>query len=322
MYGWGDDTSTWNKPGAYKYSSAKAPYLDGLKKEAEAKGPKVYLEKKSPKLELVDPKGKELTTDSENPIIVLIDGTGSMQKRPAEIFDRSSLFYQTLSQYRSDVEMSFSVLGDANSDNWPVQIGKFEKGVALDDILKGLHAEGCGGPGIRESYELWAYFMNEHVKTPKAVSPFMFIMGDEKFYEKIDPAQVKHYLGDKLQGPVDAMKVWQSLTQKFDIYLLKKEYPGREEEICEQWREAIGEQKIIPVEYDERVVDVAMGLVAKKWGNYSDFKLNLSARQDSKAQESVMASLKVAPGVKVGEMKSKVASEEEVKKSAILVEGE
>src|SRR3989344_5344402 len=122
MYGWGDDTSAWKKPGAYNYGSAKAPYLKDLEKEAAKDGPRTYTEKSSPNLKLVDPKGRIIKSMSKNPILFGIDGTGSMQTWPGEFFDRAPLLYQTLSKYRDDVEISFSVIGDTVSDDWPVQV--------------------------------------------------------------------------------------------------------------------------------------------------------------------------------------------------------
>lgn len=320
MYSWGDDTNTWKKPGGYDFGSARRAYLEGLKDEAEEKGPRTYSTKKTPKLELVDPKGKNISSESENPIVIAVDVTGSMQTWPAEIFDRLPLLYQTLSKYRPDVEFSFSAIGDAISDQWPVQVGDFGKGPTLDDVLKAIYAEGGGGPGIRESYELWAYFMNEHAKTPKAKSPFMIIMGDEKFYDTINPEQVKKYLGDKIQV-TDAKQVWQSLSQKFDIYLLRKSYAPYDKEICSQWTEAIGQQKIIPVTDPTRVVDVAMGIIARNWGHFDDFTKNLSARQDNSEIGKVMTSLRYVPIPSAENMNSKIKSKSKIsKKSKDLTE--
>lgn len=327
MYSWGDDTSTWKKSGEFKYDKAKAPYLDSLKKEAEEKGPKSYSTKKGPNLQLVDPREKNIYTESENPIFFWIDGTGSMAKRPEWTFDRSPLLYQTLVQYRPDVEVCFGVIGDAKYDQWPLQAGNIGKGPALDDVLKALHAEGRGGPGIRESYELAAYFMNEHIQAPKAVNPFLFILGDEKFYDQISPEEVKKVFGDKLQGPLDSLQVWKALANKYDLYFLRKKFEGRDEEILAQWKEAVGPQKVIDVPYgstmeEDRVIDVALGIVAKTWGNYSNFLQNLSARQDSETVAKVKESIRAAPiDGEVGDMKSKYNIISGAKKSKILMEG-
>ena len=304
-YSWGDDTSAWKNPGTYDYGAAKAPYLDELKKKAEETGSRTYTQISKPQLQLVDPKNKTINSTSKNPISIAIDGTGSMQTWPAEIFDRLPLLYQTLSKYRDDVDCSFSVIGDTVSDDWPLQVTDFGKDITLDSYLKALKPEGRGGPGIRESYELFGYFMNTHAKTPNAELPFLFMMGDEKFYENINPAQVKQYIGDTILAPLNSQEMWQQLAQKFDIYFLRKPYPGKDEEISAQWKQAIGAQKVIDLYDPLRVIDVAMGIVAKKWGYFGDFEQNLSARQDSNGINSVMASLKLAPGVNPGDgMKS------------------
>ncbi|MEK6964422.1 MAG: hypothetical protein AABX70_08440 [Nanoarchaeota archaeon] len=322
MYSWGDDTKNWKSPGAYDYGSARAPYLDDLKKEAAAKGSeRSYSKKKAPNLDLVDPNGKTISSDSEDPVILAVDGTGSMKTWPAEIFDRLPLLYQTLSKYKPCVDISFSVIGDANSDQWPVQISNFGKGPTLDDYLKALQPEGGGGPGIRESYELWAYFMMSRCTTPNAKDPFMIIMGDEKFYDTINPAQVKKHLGVTTQA-LDAVEVWKELGQRYDIRFLRKEndMPGKNPEIIAKWEEALGPGHIVPVYDPMRVVDVAMGLIAQRWGNFGDFKTNLSARQDAGGIEAVMTSLRAAPGLPPG-MKSKLKLTAGSKKSTSLLEG-
>lgn len=292
MYGWGaDDVNKWNKPGGYKYDDAKKPYLDELAATAKPASKRSYAAKIEPDLTLVDPKGRTLVSESKNPVQIVIDGTGSMQKWPAEIFDRLPLLYQTLSQYESDVELSLNVIGDATTDDWPLQVNDFGKGVDLEKHLKALHAEGRGGAGIRESYELYAYFAQQHVETPNAVNPFLIFMGDEQFYDKVDPGQVEHYLGDSLQAPMDTKELLQQIGQRFDVYFLRKPYAGRDEAIKGVWQDALGPQKVIDVYDPQRIVDVALGLIAKRWGHFDDFELNLSARQDAKGIDTVMTSL-------------------------------
>ncbi len=301
MYGWGADTSGFKNPGAYKFDSAKAPYLEDFEKQAKAKGSKrTYNKIKEPILNLVDPKGKTLTTQATNVIIWGQDGTRSYQDWPAEIFDRLPLFFQTLGQYRPDLEMLLSVIGDAAfPDNWPLQVAPFGKGPALDDYLKALKPEGAGGPGMRESYELWAYFMHEHVATPNATKPFMMLYADEKFYDEINPAQVKKYIGDTIAEPIPSEKIWKGLAQKNNLYVFKKAYPRMDDKIREQWNSVLEPGHLVPIDKKERAVDVAMGIVAETWGKFSDFEKNLEARQDEQGIGIVMDSLRAA-SIKTG----------------------
>ncbi|MFH1072662.1 MAG: hypothetical protein V1743_04500 [Nanoarchaeota archaeon] len=301
MYGWGpEDTKTWRKPGGYKYDSARSPYLDKLAADSKAKGPRTYTRRSSPG-KLVDPRGKEISSESQNPLIVAIDVTGSMSAWPAEIFDRLPLMYQTLSQYRPDLEICFAAIGDATCDNYPLQVNHFGKGVDLEEHIKAMCPEGHGGGQISESYELFGYYILEHCKTPKATSPFLLIYGDEKFYNQIAPDQVAHYIGDKMQGPRDSNEVWKALMQRFNLFYLQKPYntedtPHIDEEVRNHWAGAIGKQRIINLDSAERAVDIAMALIAKQWGQYSDFKENLGSRQlDPAVRESVYSSVRYIP---------------------------
>jgi hypothetical protein len=249
-------------------------------------------------MKLVDPKGKNLSSDSQNPIIVGIDCTGSMSDWPAEIFDRLPLFCQTLAKYKPDVEISFSVIGDAYVDEYPLQVAKFGKGTELDDILKAFYPEGGGGGQHHESYELWGNYMLNHVNTPKAVSPFIIILGDEGFYEHVDAAQMKHYVGDSLESNIDAFNVWKALGQKYNVFYLHKDYGGAlDKEIVEQWELALSKQKVVRIPSKERAVDVALGIIARSWGNYSDFINNISSRQDPDVVARVVKSIGSAPAV-------------------------
>jgi len=310
MYGWGPSTSGWKKPGSYGFDSAKSPYLDKLARDASKKGPRTYTRRSSPLKKLVDPKGKTISSDSENPLVIAVDVTGSMASWPGEIFDRLPLLYQTLSQYRDDLEVSFAAIGDATCDSYPLQVNDFAKGVDLEDKLKALCPEGGGGGQISESYELFAKFMLEKCETPNAKSPFLLIYGDEKFYNEVNPRQVEHYIGDKMQDPQNSNEVFKKLMQKFDLFFLHKPYGYGDESmtdasVVQHWADAIGKQRILELPNAERAVDVAMGLIAKNWGEFDDFTGNLSARQDSKTAASVYSSLRYVDASKsVNSMKT------------------
>lgn len=294
MYSWGDDTRAWKRPGAYDYGDANRGYLDKLSKAAGSK-PRSYAAPAGPDLSLVDPKGKVLETGSKTPIIVATDVTGSMSTWPGEIFDRLPLMYQTLCKYKDDVEIAFAAIGDATCDRHPLQVADFDKGPALDAKLKALYPEGGGGGGARESYELFAHFVANGVKAPEAVSPMLIIFGDEGFYEHVDPGQVEHYLGSRPEAAIPAKQVWEAVGQHWNVYLLHKHYAGCDEEIVRQWKDALGPQKVIPVPSPERAVDHAIGLVAKLWGEFGDFKDSIRARHDDGTAKSVAASLRYVP---------------------------
>lgn len=321
MYSWGDDTSTWRGPGSYDYGSARRGYLDTLKDASVAKGSRSYATRTAPD-EMVDTLDKTIESESKNPIVIAIDVTGSMADWPQEIFKKLPVLYQTLSKYREDTEISFAAIGDATCDAYPLQVNDFDKGISLDDHIKALCPEGGGGGQHYESYELFGYFLLNHCRTPNATSPFLIIFGDEGFYESVAPAQVAHYIGDRLQGPADSGEMWKALRQKFNIYLLHKPYDdkGLDKEIIGQWKEALGEEKVVPIFEENRAVDVAMAIIARHWGEFEDFEENMSARHTDSQKASVYASLRyVDIADKPGDGKSKLARSKKASKSVSLL---
>jgi hypothetical protein len=293
MYGWGGSTAGWKGSGKYDYGSARAAY----DKIAASAPPRAYSRKNEPDMKLVDPRGKTISSDSADPIIIGVDVTGSMASWPGEIFDRLPLLYQTLAKYRPDAEFSFCAIGDATCDSFPLQVNDFAKGVDLEAKLKALGCEGGGGGQISESYELFGYFMREKCKTPKATSPFLLIFGDEKFYPDVNAKQVKHWIGDTLQDKLSSKQVWTDLMQRFNVYYLQKPYgsmheAGTTKEVKEYWADALGSQRVIDLPSMDRAVDVAMGLIAKHWGEYDDVKKSVKARHDSKVLAKVDKSLR------------------------------
>ncbi|MBL4845306.1 MAG: hypothetical protein JKY65_07265 [Planctomycetes bacterium] len=282
--------SEWARPAAYSYKggrSAKAKRKKAFEKSAQ-KGGRNYLNRSEPNMDLVSPFGRTLSTTSTTPLVVAVDVTGSMASWPAEIFDRLPLLYQTLSQYRPDLEISFAAIGDATSDSYPLQITDFAAGVELEDQLNAIYGEGGGGGGARESYELFAYFLLTKVRAPNAQRPYLIIYGDEGFYPEVSSSQLRYYLGGREKRNRDSVDVWKALSESWNVFHLRKDYgPHKDAEIEAQWAEAIGPERIVSLRSAERAVDLALGLVARGWGHFEDFEENLSARQPKSATDMI-----------------------------------
>lgn len=313
MYSWGGDTSNWRGSSRYDFDQKNRTTLDDFAKKSAARGPRSYEFDNAPG-KIVDPRGKTISSKSQNPIVVGVDVTGSMSTWPAEIFDRLPLVYQTLSQYREGLEISFSAIGDAYADDYPLQVNDFGKGLKLEEHIKALYPEGGGGGSGEESYDLWGYFMLEHCKVPEAIDkPFLFLFGDEGFYDQVHPKQVQQYIGDTIERS-DTHHLFRKLAEKYDFYLLHKPYGGwnkSDEYIVKQWAGAIGQEHIKVLPSQERAVDVMMGIVAKKWNQYSNFQENLSARQSSnEVKDSVYRAVEDQPTTGVKDTSSRGAGDD------------
>ena len=290
MYSWDEDTSKWYGTGSYAYAPAAA--ISASAERAKAAGPRTYKGKSGPNEKIIDPH-KRVSTQSKNPVIVAIDVTGSMASWPFEIFDRLPLLYNTLAQYRPDVEICFAAIGDATVDRWPLQVTTFAGGFDLEQLLGSLFGEGGGGDAP-ESYGLFAHWVNTHVETPALdETPFLIVFGDINMHPKVDRKQVEHYLGDKLNADVDSLAAWQAVTKKWNTWFLRRPGGKRGDVIDDQWGKAIGAQKVFHIEDEQRAVDYALGLIARSWGHFDNFQDNMRARQDESKVKQISKLIEV-----------------------------
>ncbi|GAB4505616.1 MAG: hypothetical protein Fur0043_26130 [Anaerolineales bacterium] len=172
MYSWNEDTSSWYGSGKYTYAPTAVAKRAVAAERERVSGPRTYKGQLGPNEKIIDPK-KRICTESANPLIMAIDVTGSMASWPFEIFDRLPLLYNTLSQYRPDVEICFAAIGDAAVDQWPLQVTTFASGYDLEQLLGSLYGEGAGGDAP-ESYGLFAHWVNTHVEIPNVQEPPFF----------------------------------------------------------------------------------------------------------------------------------------------------
>lgn len=285
MYSWDEDTSGWYGDASYSYSRRGATRRMAAAERAKAHGPRTYEKKTGPNEKIIDPK-KTVTTESQNPLIIAVDVTGSMASWPFEIFDRLPLLYNTLSQYREDLEVCFVAIGDAVVDRWPLQVTTFASGFDLEQLLGSLYGEGGGGDAP-ESYGLFAHWVNQHIKMPALEeTPFLIVFGDVTMHPDIPKSQIQHYLGDKAKKDLDAIKEWQKVSETWNTWFIRRPTGKMGDAVDQQWGKAIGEQKIFHIDDEQRAVDYAMGLISRAWGFFPDFQDNMRARQ---SEEKVAA---------------------------------
>ena len=286
MYSWDEDTSSWYGDASYSYSKGGSSLRSAAASRAKASGPRTYKKSVGPNAKIIDPK-KHISTESKNPLIIAVDVTGSMASWPFEIFDRLPLLFNTLSQYREDLEICFAAIGDARVDEWPLQVTSFASGFDLEQQLKALYGEGGGGDAP-ESYGLFAHWVNKHVTIPQTEEPpFLIVFGDINMHTKIASSTIRNYLGEDVVTDKNAIKEWQQVTQKWNTWFLRRPTGKKGDKIDKQWGEAIGEQKVFHIEDEQRAVDYAMGLIARAWGHFPDFQENMRARQPEEKVDEV-----------------------------------
>lgn len=231
------------------------------------------------------PLDRSLTCKSKSPIVVAIDGTGSMGNDAYIIYDKMPMFYgQILMQgYLEDPSISFAVVGDAYSDMSPIQVCDFEQGTKLDEWLEKLWIEHNGGGQSRESYDLMAYYYANHCKLKNPDLPFFFFIGDEGYYPKTEGEFIANHIGDKTNG-VDAKTSFKKLNEMFNLFLIHKKYGADDDKIVDQWANVVNRERILVLEDSKAIVDVMLGAIAlvSESRSLDDYLTDMQDRDQSK----------------------------------------
>ena len=206
----------------------------------------------------LDPRGavRESRDSAEHPrstpIAVLFDVTGSMGHVPRVLQSKlPQLLGLLLRQgYAPDPQIMFGAIGDATCDRVPLQVGQFESDNRMDDDLGRIVLEGGGGGQMTESYELAMYFMARHTVTDswtkRGRRGYLFIIGDELAYPRVDRRQVARLIGDDLREDVPLRQIVDEVTRRWDTYYLLppgSAYAGSRK-VLDFWRGLLGQHAV------------------------------------------------------------------------------
>lgn len=237
--------------------------------------------------------GKELVvpflkTDSESPVVIACDVTGSMGEWPSVIFSKLPYLDLEGKEYLGKtMEISFCAVGDVYSDKYPLQARPFSSGTEMKKRLEELVIEGKGGPGTNESYDLAALYYSRNVEMPHAIHPLFIFIGDEGFYDFIDNEKAKEWTGISLKERVQTKRIMEDLQKKYSVYLIRKPYNETtgnvmseiDRIIQKQWQDVFGIEHIAILPQPARVVDVIFGIMAKETSRIDYFREEIVGRQ-------------------------------------------
>jgi predicted protein tyrosine phosphatase len=231
---------------------------------------------------LMNPKGlkvRESCDSEEHPnsvgIIFALDVTGSMGTIP-ELLAHKELptFMKLLADCRiADPQVLFMAIGDATSDNAPLQIGQFETTAELmDHWLTRCFLEGNGGGQNHESYELAFYVAAAHTAmdcvTKRSKKGYLFLTGDEHPYPEVSKIQVDALVGRQLDEDIPIEEAISAAAESYHIFFLIPDLERRRN--CEEtWRKLLGDH-VICLETPEDTCVVSASLVALTEGVVKD----------------------------------------------------
>jgi hypothetical protein len=231
---------------------------------------------------LMNPKGARMRESRDSPdhpnsfgVVFALDVTGSMGAIP-EMLARQELpkFMKILQDCRvADPQLLFMAVGDATSDNAPLQVGQFESTAELmDQWLTWSYIEGNGGGQGSESYELAFYFLARHTDMDgfrkRKKRGYVFMTGDELPYPAVSRHQVETLIGDRLDEDVTTEEVVAALRETYHPFFLIPDLERRAN--CERrWRDLLGDH-VVCMEDPRDTCFVAAGIVALNEGVVAD----------------------------------------------------
>jgi len=230
----------------------------------------------------------KLVCNAENPVVIACDVTGSMGAWIATIFSKLPYLEHEGKVYLGDdMEISFSAIGDAFNDRYPLQVQPFTSGIGLKESLEKIVHEKGGGGTSEESYDLAAMYYANNAEFPKAIrKPIMIIIGDEGVYSFIAKDQAKIWAKVELQDQMGVKELFAFLRKKYNVWIVRKPYmsttnypSSAESKIQAQWCELLGEDHVVSLPEAERVVDVIFGILAQETGKNDYFEKELRERQ-------------------------------------------
>jgi hypothetical protein len=207
----------------------------------------------------LDPQGVTQRESRDNdehpqstPIAVLFDVTGSMGGVPRVLQTKLPQLLGLLTRkgYATDPHIMFGAIGDATCDRVPLQAGQFESDNRMDEDLARIVLEGGGGGQKKESYELAMYFMARHTALDSMAKRgrrgYLFLIGDEMPYPRVNPKEVKKFIGDDLREPIPTEALIAELQRTFDVYFIIPAAAGwgGDREILARWRQLLGQNVI------------------------------------------------------------------------------
>ncbi len=243
------------------------------------------------------PNGKILESKTKSPIVVMLDVTGSNINFARVVYDKLPMFYGQIEQkgYLTDFDIAFCAVGDAYSDKYPLQIGEFAKGSALDSWLEKIVLERGGGGQGMESYELAAYYLVKNAKFSEGSQPIVFFIGDESPYPNVKKSQAERF---GIECAEDGIEPFGLLRKKVsdNVFMLLNKYCGSsfEDEITDCWEKLLAPEHVIKIGEEKAIVDLMLGIISmvSSTRTLDAYKIDMLGRGQTEARiKSVSESL-------------------------------
>ena len=241
---------------------------------------------------------KRIKSTSKTPIVIALDVTGSNINFARIVYDKMPMLYGQIEQkgYLKDFDICFMAIGDVYSDDYPLQVAEFSKGIELDSWLEKVVLEGCGGGNNGESYELGAYYLTKYMDMDKDAKPIIFFLGDEPTHGAVTPENARA-VGMECDETVT--DIWKQLRAKAhdNVFMMLNKYSGSafDSDTTEHWTKLLAPDHVIKVGEPPAIVDLLLGVISmvSQSRDLETYMIDMKDRgQTQKRIDGVSSSLK------------------------------
>jgi len=227
---------------------------------------------------------KKLKSTARNVLAVVLDMTGSMGDWRDQIMKYLPMLYKEAQGYLGDdLEILFIVFGDLKCHSDKILVAEFGRGPELDSHLVALNKHQAGGGDEEESPEMVAYYLLQQVDLSSAKNVYTFFITDEKAAEEISETIARSHLGLQVNPELcRTTDVFGSLLRKTEVFVIlrKTEVRGYSPEGIRQfWVDTVGEERVMPLDLPNLVVEAMLACVAKTTGQYGQFTQDFQSRR-------------------------------------------
>lgn len=234
-----------------------------------------------------------------NAIFVAFDVTGSMHDVPRVLQQKLPKLNGLLTneEYISHPQVLMAAVGDQTCDAASLQCGQFESGIEQDDDLGRMYLEGGGGGSNQESYQNVIYFAARHTvldcHEKRKRKGYLFLMGDEHPYDRVNKDEINAVMGDSLQDHIPTEDIVKEAQEKYHVFFIIPEGTAhaREPALLAKWSGLLGADHVIQLADPGAVCEVIATVVGLTEGtiDLEKAKANLVAEQTEAATVELVA---------------------------------
>lgn len=145
-----------------------------------------------------------------------------------------------------------------------LQIGQFESGMEIDEMISNIWLTRNGGGTNHESYQLGVYFMARHTAhdhmDKRGRKGYLFIIGDELSYDRILREEVQNAIGDTLEADLSFDAILDEAKQLYHVFFIVP--GGHGSGIHTFWTKKLSQQHVLDLSDPNKICELIVSAVA------------------------------------------------------------